>query len=317
MTHINHRVFSDEEELEVVTLYNSGDSAKTIAIKMGKGTDGTVLSVLKRRGVPTRTKAGMSAVANPYSLDEIKGMYEEGLSLQNIADKIGFKSAHSILNMFKACTYDTRTKAGSANMSLDHTYFSVLDTERKAYFAGFLLSDGNVSERVNSQPSIRMELATYDGYILEELRKDLRLDNEITRSSRKDTVKIHMHSTQIFNDLAKYGVVPNKTCNKVLDLNAIPKENHRHFLRGVFDGNGCISNSGGRIVISLYDGKDILDYIANYLHNEIGIKEEHAHPIRGNRCLYILYSAKNDVAKLVPYLYEDATIYLTRKFEKL
>lgn len=268
------------------------------------------------------------SIAN-CSTEEIVHMYEEGLSLQAIADKVGFKSAHSIRNLFLKLGIERRNKAGSRNINLRNDYFGVLDTEDKAYFAGLLLADGSVNTREKSQPCIRIELASTDGYIIHKLKEVTNSNNTVREAERDSGFKrnfkstnFNMHSQQMFDDLAKYGVVPNKTNNKMLMVSDIPENMRRHFIRGFFDGNGYVTRNGFGTsklhkVIGFSDSVPFLEQLREYLHNTIQTKNtlKVASHKEGNSN-FITYGSKKDVDALVNYMYSDATIYLVRKYDK-
>ena len=49
-------------------------------------------------------------------------------------------------------------------------FFENIDSEEKAYFLGFLMADGNVYVRKQSQPCIRLEISVKDLEILERFK---------------------------------------------------------------------------------------------------------------------------------------------------
>ena len=57
---------------------------------------------------------------------------------------------------------------------VNHEYFNEINTERKAYFLGLLIADGNISEnKGNRQKTLAISLQESDSYILKELCKDI------------------------------------------------------------------------------------------------------------------------------------------------
>lgn len=60
-------------------------------------------------------------------------------------------------------------------MIVNNNYFSVIDTDKKAYFLGFFIADGCVSYNVNARCYGRFSflIQEKDGYILDILAKEL------------------------------------------------------------------------------------------------------------------------------------------------
>src|SRR5699024_11475414 len=121
-------------------------------------------------------------------------------------------------------------------------YFSVIDTECKAYFLGLLYCDGNVRIH-NSGYFLSMELKSEDRYILEKLAEELKCGNKIYDRHRiTNKGEGYMsnfsscNSKQLFDDLAKFNIIPDKshTTNsfknimELVDVNLI-----KHILRGI------------------------------------------------------------------------------------
>ncbi|MGL4762720.1 MAG: LAGLIDADG family homing endonuclease [Sarcina sp.] len=252
--------------------------------------------------------------------EKIVDLYKAGLSLKDVAIYFGYKSPNTIKNILIKHKISRRTKAGYKK-PFNEEFFSIIDSEEKAYFLGFLMADGNVCEREKSQPCIRMELNKKDKYILEAFEELLGLENKV-KDTRKNCVSIRFHSRKMFDDLGTYGVIPNKTKKesfeyiKILDTTMI-----RHFIRGFFDGDGWVTNTtshgkrkGVRKCIGFVSNKTMLEEIREYLNSVIGTRLNKITERVG--CSMLLYSSKRDIEEIKRYMYEDASIYLERKYLK-
>ena len=60
---------------------------------------------------------------------------------------------------------------------INPNYFQTIDSNKKAYFLGLLMSDGYICENVYSK-EFGIALQSSDKYILEELQKEINLLNE-------------------------------------------------------------------------------------------------------------------------------------------
>ena len=93
-----------------------------------------------------------------------------------------------------------------------------------------------------------------------------------------------------------------------------------HFIRGVFDGDGCITikRTGFSETSICSNSINFLEDIKRYL-NYNNIENIHIRPEKGNRknILYILYiSRKENQNQFKNYIYNCSNVYLKRKFDK-
>ena len=120
----------------------------------------------------------------------------------------------------------------------NHNYFKTIDTEEKAYILGFLYADG-----YNSDKQVVITQLEQDVDILEKINKALDADNQIKRklqnTNNKTVCQLCYSSIDMCADLTNLGCFRNKslacTFPTFLDKSLI-----RHFIRGYFDGDGCV-----------------------------------------------------------------------------
>ena len=88
---------------------------------------------------------------------------------------------------------------------------------------------------------------------------------------------------------------------------------YRHFIRGYFDGDGCISISKkGNFSIKIISNQDFISDISDYLLS-IGIGRIN---IRNNgRVKNLMIENKQDCLIFRKIIYDDCAIFLKRKFE--
>lgn len=82
--------------------------------------------------------------------------------------------------------------------------------------------------------------------ILEKFKEDLHIDSKIIYDKRPNSTccSVEFVDEQIFNDLAKYGIIPNKTYTvDRIPYDKIPKEYLSAYTLGLFDGDGSLSCS--------------------------------------------------------------------------
>ena len=211
----------------------------------------------------------------------------------------------------------------------DHNYFSVIDTIEKAYWLGFISADGYVQykhEKESRNYELGIELQYSDRNHLKLFNKCLQGNIEVgerTRISYFDKNKlqqvsfIRIYSKKMVTDLMKLGVMPNKSC--MIEFNNILNSDlMSHYIRGYFDGNGCISVDSKikkRFSIDFTSGsKDFLSGLREHLYqNNINsyLLQEKENTYR----LFIKGISNCDV--FLNYIYKDSdSVRLDRKYRK-
>jgi hypothetical protein len=197
----------------------------------------------------------------------------------------------------------------------DEDYFENIDTEDKAYFLGFIIADGNVDSIFNTIQIIQKE-----PYILNEFKRYINYEGEVGKSRSRTTYHIKVSSFKMKQDLIKLGVVSNKT--RIIKYPTIADNLQNHFIRGVFDGDGCISlrtdkrDNQQRGQVNICSGS--LEFITEYYirlvkYCDLSGKNKIRCP---SGSYYVIdWGGLSDIEKIYDFLYKDATVYLRRKKE--
>lgn len=202
------------------------------------------------------------------------------------------------------------------NLCENHTFFKNIDTADKAYFLGLLMSDGYIQTNLyNKEVGIALQCKDY--YILEKLNNYISPKKIL--SKYKNSYKWKVASSIMYNDLEKYGITENKSHSEYV-YPTIPKEFDRDFIRGYFDGDGCISikSTGYNVISFCGNSKIFLESLASILLS-YGI---HTRPLNcytktKNYPLYTLYiSGGINKSIFKKFLYEGAATFLNRKYER-
>lgn len=225
-----------------------------------------------------------------------------------------------------------------------HDYFDNIDTELKAYFLGLIYADGAIVSNKNRQKQLIISLQEDDGYILETLCNEITPQRKITIANPPSVIKNNwkkravykVSSDQICDSLIKLGCGPRKSIVG-MQFPVLKKELIPHFIRGFFDGDGCIYNKvvsntyvrktayilknpfkpkyQRRIVIGCTD-KIFMKTIEKYL-SLYGISKFYWQSrVRTNRIYILNIERQQDVQKFYDYIYQNASLYFKRKYEK-
>lgn len=262
---------------------------------------------------------------NQYASQSYNHYFEELLSRRNnpnynINDYLGNSAEPTVDTLYKS-------KYGKYNVNQD--YFDVIDNEWKAYWLGFLYADGTNRIAYNEKThkmaySLKLCLCAEDKQHLEKFKSSLQSDAPIKDRIAKLNDKYYpscdfgVCNKNICESLQKLGCIPNKSL--VLQFpteNQVPSNLIRHFIRGYFDGDGCIHiNLKERHACVLFEGtKDFLTCVRDILYKELNVKLTDVVQSR-SRAYHIRYGKFSDIELIYKYLYKDCNVYLDRKLKK-
>ena len=215
-----------------------------------------------------------------------------------------------------------RRKSVLINKFLKEDYFENINTEAKAYLLGFITADGSVlyRNRKSATGVLSLSVKSSDIEIINLLKTELNCESKIGYNKRKDKecVSISISSTKLVKSLEKYGVVPNKTykLNKIY-TNFEDNELLIHYLRGLIDGDGCISFNKEKNKSFIYFcsySKEFVESFRVTVNNLINIKCKNSTFCVGAtyRASWSLQSAR----AVCELLYTNCSFYLTRKYNR-
>jgi hypothetical protein len=185
-----------------------------------------------------------------------------------------------------------------------------------AYWAGFLMADGNISNKGNI-----MALVIQGGDIdhIKSFCKDILLDTSaIFKDSKWNAYGVHLNYKRLGEQLNPWGIVPRKSKN--FHTPTVPEYILPHYLRGWIDGDGSVYRYGRSARISVSSGnKESLEWFADSLsrigyNGHIGIRESGNKRYPGNYLLYI--GGVNQVSQVANILMVDNYFCMKRKWSK-
>lgn len=183
-------------------------------------------------------------------------------------------------------------------------------TELSAYWIGFLMADGCVQKKSKGfTDQIFLVLKPEDKQHLKKFKNFLDAENPIKKRKRsnKDYLGIQITSQEIVDQLAEFGVVPNKTKNA--EVNGKLKSN-RHFWRGVVDGDGSVAMYNNKPRIDLIGSKLLVnqfkDFVTDFCKTNASVLER-------NGSYSYRVNGKNVATEVIDKLYKNSNVYLDRK----
>lgn len=192
--------------------------------------------------------------------------------------------------------------------------FGEINTEHDAYFLGILMSDGWVEDEYQTR---MVGLTMCDEEVIKNWKEYVNTDKPIKvlhPKNRKVAYNLSLYSTEIVNNLKQWGVVPLKT-----KRTHIPNINYdliRHFIRGYLDGDGGIDHQNRTHVIRFASSshKVLLEIEAHFIAMGLIRDKNYISKMKNQDCSNLRVCNKKEFMKVCEYLYKDATIYMTRKY---
>lgn len=295
-----------ERDLKIVEMYNDGYNPNEIA-KIFVCSVGTVYNALKREKQCTRN--GYHGIKKDLVNDVIK-LYKNNESVFSICNKLGLYQ-DKVKRILHENNIKTISSAKRNNPNFNEDYFENIDSEDKAYWLGWLITDGCINDT-----SISITLKECDTYILEQFQSDLGLMNKIKQFNKKYS-RLMFWSKKMIEDLAKYGIVPNKTFT--IDLPKIREDLIPSLLRGCVDGDGSITylTYSNRLTTELMfcGNRTSVESFNKLACQLIGIEEKNIVP--NNSIFRVRWSSRKEIVDICNKLYENSEKHkLIRKYEK-
>lgn len=243
---------------------------------------------------------------------EIALAYQQGQSAVQIAKRYGCSSTvvYRALKLLKV----PRRTGGHQPPTFKENHFDQIDTESKAYFLGLIIADGSVCQpNKGGQKIFQIELLEQDKELIIQLCQQLQYPvsriKTYQRKGRSATTKVCITSNRLAQSLSEYGVIANKAAyTKLPKLN---KNLMRHFLRGLYDGDGSIAKY--RLVLTA-GNTVILNQVRDHLVNALDLNPEAIKIYKtGERAWALSVNRKLERQSVMKYLYYDASVSMQRK----
>lgn len=239
------------------------------------------------------------------------------ISITDLAKKFGVSSPTA----GKICKDIPRwTKAKIFSPNLKEDWFHTIDSEEKAYYLGFFITDGNVCLSKNNLFICSLTQREEDDYILSNWLKLVGSNRQLAKDGRGCSQATVISKTMA-EDLAQYGVIPKKTL--LTHLPKLPEKFMPALIRGILDGDGNIEAKwyippDGRKrfkhKISFCGTKFLMEEINSFLNSKLSLKVSRLpYTYKDRNLSEIQYTNYEDIKKIGEYLYKDATIFLVRK----
>lgn len=234
-------------------------------------------------------------------ISQSKFAKEKGICRQVLSEK--FKKKYPEIETLKLNTN---------KLSINSNSFSIINKD-SAYWLGIMLTDGYIDKKYYS-----FELCLKDKEHIEKFKTFLQSEHKINHkiininNKKCEAWRITVKDNNICNDLKNLNCTNNKSFN--VRLPKIDNKYYSDLIRGIFDGDGCISSNGNVGFCSA--NKNFVQDIINILNKNDILTGKITH----SRNLYsVRISTKNNnLNKFFDFLYKDSneSNRLNRKYDK-
>lgn len=190
---------------------------------------------------------------------------------------------------------------------INQDYFKTW-SRNMAYILGFWFADGCVY----GGKMFDITLHKKDKYILKQIAKELEYEGNLYDNVDRQSVRINFSCKVIYNDIINLGGTERKSLT--LQFPQVPEDFLPDFIRGYFDGDGCVMNlKNNRLNSAFTSGsKDFLISLLAILKEKAGIEGGSF-----DDSSLSLKFGKKDTLKLGNYIYaNNPELFLLRKREK-
>jgi intein/homing endonuclease len=268
------------------------------------------------------TKETLDQLTDSLSDKEISEMF--GLSrtaATHLRKKLGIKSFNEKTGTRKYLDHYPQNKTRKRAFSFvkegaNENYFHVIDSPRKAYWLGLLYADGWIVTEHSKPKGFSIALHERDKYLLEWFASDLNHKGLVKKERATGKLfQVKLTSEVAANDLIGLGVVPKKS--KIVVLPKLNDKLYPYFVRGYFDGDGCVYTRKNSISIKITSGSNTMLLQLNELLKKCVFIEGSITEDKGcfNLCFYA-----GQALRLASYIYnteQEKDLCMVRKREKV
>jgi len=206
-----------------------------------------------------------------------------------------------------------------------------------AYVLGYLYADGDIEDVRKSSRTQYTTIASVDKENLGSIKRAMGSEHDLNyRAPRKiahwngkiyessGIYCLRIGSKKLFSDLVKLGLTPRKSLTIKFPTN-VPDECLSHFIRGYFDGDGCVFLQKAKGITKPMIIKKLsaiftsgsfafLQGLAKTIKNRLSI--DHDRIYNSSRAFQLRYST-GDSVKIFGFMYKNCPkgLYLKRKFD--
>lgn len=302
-----------EQRDELAFRYQAGEFSSDLAKCYNISASG-VIGILRTRSVSRRISN--KSKLTPEQKEEILKRYANGEGSTTLARIYGVKDASITQLVRRRGGYVRTVSEGTRRLKFNENAFAKI-TPESAYWIGFLMADGNTNRN-----RVSLRLATKDKNHIYKFKNFLKSEHAVAYTKPKPCFNgsissgaygIEINSKKLVSDLLFFGFTRKKSFTaKVAHL-----ETNKDFWRGVIDGDGSVgswkSRNTYRAGLSLCGSYDMMIQYKTFLRLHCPKCKAAIHKQKN---IFVVIIGGQEAVAILKLLYEDAPVYLDRKYTK-
>lgn len=264
---------------------------------------------------------GLKYEFTPYGIRFVKRLISNGWSYSKIGKLLGI-SQNTIAYRCREYGIDKPTKwiGAKKKYPFDEKYFEKIDTPEKAYWLGFIASDGYVN---TPKGILEIGLQRQDENHIAKFAKAVKTNKPIYQKDSKyrdnsyPSSILRLYSRKMIEDLNKLGITDRKSLiYKPPTQRQLPLELTKYYILGLLDGDGTISiTKNGRYISSFVGTFETMSFIQKFFGTDMSISEA---KLGSHKNTYNIKYSEGPTKRILDYLYDDYSIEfcLERKYKK-
>lgn len=311
------RKLTEDEVVAAIHEYQNGYSAAKVGAHYGVRGD-AILYLLRRHGIPRRSSTEHQQKLQEDHKSAIVADYLSGLSSTAVASKFGIDKS-TVCDVLRARGVKARSpSAAHRHYALDESVFDTVN-EQSAYWLGFLMADGCISDS-GGRAELILQLKASDLEHVEAFRAFLHSTRPIRvippRGYKKSwnsqpSAAFCVNSKSLVAALSRHGVVPRKSFRAEAPTGL---KYDRHFWRGLVDGDGwvCLVRGGVYPLIGLTGPRPLIEQWSEFIRSIAPSTKASVNP---NGPIWRCVTTGRFAVAVIRVLYENCHVALPRKLD--
>lgn len=236
-------------------------------------------------------------------------LYQSGISVPQIAKNYNIPQ-HKLYYELKKRKLTRSHIEKSRKFIANFNFFENIDSEIKAYWLGYMFSDGYISSSNGYRVGITSKDIEHLSLFIEDLSATYPVKIYESETSYGTTRygRVLIASQKMYDDLTSHGCVEHKS--KKLRPPNLEKKFERYFIRGMYDGDGSIKkskNAKSGYSLSIVGTKEIIEWIKHRISGSVWHDQKKD----------IWYLDTSITLEILDYLYDKNARSLQRKLERV
>lgn len=310
--------FSQEQINEIIQMYRNKTDIDSIIVQFNSN-EHCIREVLKQFEIDRHYNSW-----NNELYERVINLYKSGKTCKQIANDV-LVSENGLRKALKKKEIEKRTYSeNNRRYKRNSEYFDNINTPNKAYILGLIYADGNNYIR-GKKHCFTLQLQEQDRDLLERVRRELEYEGELRFVPLNEKNKNYMNQylltitdEHMCEQLKRIGVVERKSLVLTFPTFLRP-DLIRHFVRGYFDGDGCVSyeKNQDKEITCICGTYEFLSSLSTILHSMF-VKNNMYHPKQsGDSNTWVLRTSSNlSSYKFLSWIYQDCDMKMERKYKR-